>query len=181
MSNYSRPNNQHIAALKGYAAEVLRQYEEKETDLQKAEKTLNEIKEMQRIYPEDEELLGLFASQSLVVDRLLLEVHELEVELDEAKNSLKGSINNRHQHSADLAMQTVEAHMNAVGLEVPRVSAIAKQMEEDARRQKLEALKAARHQNVHAENEDASDDVEAEDEETIENPMSEHPVERKPL
>ena len=183
MSNYSRPNNQHIAALKGYAAEVLRQYEEKEAELLKAEKTFEEIKEMQRIYPEDEELLDLFQSQSRNVDQKLLELHELEGELEAAKKSLKEAMGSRNQESSNVAMQVVEAHMSAAGLEMPRVSPIAKQMEEEARRQKLEALKAARSQKLETEDASTPLDVEndsIEDDEGIEDD-SEKVFQRKPL
>ena len=148
MSQFSQANKKYIATLKAYAAEVLRQYEDKENEVLKAEKTLVEIKEMQCIYPEDEELLQLFESHSLTVERAQLMLMELGKELEAAKVKLKAAMNNRNKAASDVAMQTVEANMQAAGLELPRVSPVAAQMAEERHRQKLDALKAARLQQL---------------------------------
>ena len=130
MSQFSQANKKHIAALKKYAAEVLRQYEDKENDLLKAENTLEEIKEMRRIYPEDEELLHLFESHSLTVERVHSELTELATELEAAKTKLKSAMLSQNKAASDVAMQTVEHNMQAAGLELPRVSPVASQMKE---------------------------------------------------
>ena len=178
MSQFSQANKKHIAALKKYAAEVLRQYEDKESDVLKAENTLEEIKEMRRIYPEDEELLQLFESHSLTVERVHSELTELATELEAAKTKLKSAMLSRNKAASDLAMQTVEHNMQAAGLELPRVSPVAGQMKEDRHRQKLDALKAERLQRMETEAH-ASDTIE--DTQDVIEDAAKPLVQRKPL
>ena len=178
MSQFSQANKKHIAALKKYAAEVLRQYEDKENDLLKAENTLEEIKEMRRIYPEDEELLHLFESHSLTVERVHSELTELATELEAAKTKLKSAMLSQNKAASDVAMQTVQQNMQAAGLELPRVSPVASQMKEDRHRQKLDALKAERLQRMETEA-NASDAIE--DNQDVVGDTAKKPVQRKPL
>lgn len=143
MSSYSSTNIQHVSALKTYAAEVMRQHADLEIVLQKEQKVLLEVEEMQTIYSDNEEVLALFNSQMTKCDGLLLELDALEQELADVKGQILRALNPTVQDQATPAMQVIEAHMNAIGKEVPRVSPIAKKMQEADRRRRLDALKQA--------------------------------------
>lgn len=141
MSQYSTQQIQALHALKIYAAEVMRQCAEKEVELAKEEGILTEVEEMVTGYPDDLEIMALFESQSEKRDGLLLELNDLEMELDDAKNQIRNGLNDATQNSSDHAFKEVEAHMASIGKEMPRVSAIAKKMKQDELRKRLEALK----------------------------------------